>query len=123
MTAPPNISLERTVIIRASFLMRDRAAAQLRREVPSVTLLRRLFGKGATEATPPPEHAVVVHFTYGTTDLSRLFSLENELRSAIERAAAGEYDGNEMAMDGSDGYLYMYGPNADALFEVVRPSL
>ena len=26
-------------------------------------------------------------------------------------------------MDGSDGALYMYGPNADKLFEVVEPIL
>ena len=70
-----------------------------------------------------PEHAVIVHFTYGSTDLSRLFELENKLEAAIEEAKIGEYDGNDVAVDGSDGYLYMYGTNADALFEVVRPIL
>jgi hypothetical protein len=70
-----------------------------------------------------PEHAVIVHFTYGSTDLSRLFELENKLEAAIEEAKVGEYDGNDVAVDGSDGYLYMYGANADALFEVVRPIL
>jgi len=70
-----------------------------------------------------PEHAVIVHFTYGSTDLSRLFELENKLEAAIEEAKIGEYDGNDVAVDGSDGYLYMYGTNADTLFEVVRPIL
>ena len=70
-----------------------------------------------------PEHAVIVHFTYGSTDLSRLFELENKLEAAIEEAKIGEYDGNDVAVDGSDGYLYMYGTNADALFEVIRPIL
>ena len=69
------------------------------------------------------EHAVVVHFTYGSTDLSRLFALEDRLEAALTEAKVGEYDGNEVAVDGSDGYLYMYGPNADALFKVVRPIL
>jgi hypothetical protein len=74
-------------------------------------------------AAPAPEQAVIVHFAYGSTDLTRLFALEQELESAIAAASAGEYDGNEVATDGSDGYLYMYGPNADRLFEIVRPVL
>jgi hypothetical protein len=41
-----------------------------------------------------PERAVIVHFTYGSTDLSRLFELENKLEGAIEEAKVGEYDGN-----------------------------
>jgi hypothetical protein len=41
----------------------------------------------------------------------------------INAAHAGEYDGNEVATDGSDGFLYMYGPDADRLFEVIRPIL
>ena len=50
------------------------------------------------------DHAVIVHFSYGTTDLSRLFTLEDELIAALEMADAGEFDGNEMAADGSDGF-------------------
>ena len=70
-----------------------------------------------------PEHAVIVHFNYGSTDLVPLFALEDKLEKAIAAAGAGEYDGNEIATDGSDGYLYMYGPDADRLFEVVKPAL
>ena len=67
------------------------------------------------------EQAVIVRFQYGQSDLSSLFELEDELIEAIEAAEAGEFDGNEVAADGSDGTLYMYGPDADRLFEVVRP--
>lgn len=70
-----------------------------------------------------PEHAVIVHFNYGSTDLQPLFALEDELEQAISAAGAGEFDGNELAADGSDAYLYMYGPDADRLFEAVRPVL
>ena len=52
-----------------------------------------------------------------------MFELEDQLIAAIESADAGEFDGNEVATDGSDGTLYMYGPDADRLFEVVRPVL
>ena len=80
----------------------------------------RLFGK----APRAPEHALIVRFRYGgSTDLTSLFALEKELEQAIVRANAGEYDGNEVAVDGSDGSLYMYGPDADALFAAVRPIL
>jgi hypothetical protein len=70
-----------------------------------------------------PEHAVIVHFQYGSTDLARLFALEERLEQAIAEAGAGEFDGNEVAVDGSDGYLYMYGPDADKLFAAVRATL
>lgn len=69
------------------------------------------------------EHAVIVRFDYGQADLSPLNELEDKLTAAIESAAVGEFDGNEVAIDGSDGTLYMYGPSADRLFEVVRPVL
>jgi hypothetical protein len=70
-----------------------------------------------------PEHAVIVHFDYGSTDLDPLFELENELEEAIAAAGVGEYDGNEVAVNGTDGFMYMYGPDADALFGVIRPIL
>ena len=69
------------------------------------------------------EQALIVHFNYGLRDLKRLFELEDKLEAAISKAGVGQYDGNEVASDGKDGYLYMYGPNVDRLFEVVRPIL
>jgi hypothetical protein len=45
------------------------------------------------------------------------------VRDAIAKAGVGEFDGNEIAADLSDGTLYMYGPDAEALFQVVRPVL
>jgi hypothetical protein len=55
--------------------------------------------------------------------LSRLFAAEDQLTEAIEKAGADELDGHEIAMDGSDGFLYIYGPSADRLFEVIEPVL
>ena len=69
------------------------------------------------------EQAVIIRFSYGSTDLSRLFALEDKLIEALEKAGTGDYDGNEVAADGSDGFLYMYGPDADALFKTVKPIL
>ena len=86
-------------------------------------LLSRFFGRRKSENPKPAEHAVIVHFQYGSTDLSGMFALEERLEEAICSAQAGEYDGNEIAADASDGCLYMYGPDADRLFQVVRPIL
>jgi hypothetical protein len=61
-----------------------------------------------------------VHFAYGSRDLTRLFAIEEELEAAIAGAGVGELDGNDVAGDGSDAKLYMYGSNADALFGAVR---
>ena len=69
------------------------------------------------------ENAVIVRFDYGSTDLDPLFELEEALEDAIEAAKVGEFDGNEIAESGSDGLFYMYGPDADALFAVIRPIL
>ncbi len=83
--------------------------------------LSKLLGKKEDE--PPPEHAVLVYFAYGTTDLSALFELEARLGDVLAEHSVGELDGNEVAVDGSDGTLFMYGPDADALFAAVRPTL
>ena len=86
--------------------------------------LAKLFGAKPEAKAKPIEHAVIVSFGYvGSTDLEPLFALERELEAAIAAANTGEYDGNEVAVDGSDGTLYMYGPDADKLFAVVKPAL
>jgi len=81
------------------------------------------FGNNNDQDDEPVEHAVIVYFSYGRTDLSELFALEEKLEKAIADAGAGEFDGNEVATDGSDGTLYMYGPDANALFAAVRSAL
>jgi hypothetical protein len=69
------------------------------------------------------EQAVIVHFAYGTTDLQPLFMLESQLEEVLAKTKVGELDGNEVALDGSDAYLYLYGPDADVLLEAIRPTL
>ena len=69
------------------------------------------------------EQAVIVHFEYGSIDLTRLFVLEDKIDAALKASGAGEFDGDEMAVDGSHGTLYMYGQSADRLFDAVEPIL
>ena len=84
-------------------------------------LLKKLFGVEPTPVTV--EHAVVVHFDYGSTDFEPIFALEQDLARVLEAVDAGEFDGNEIAVDGSDAYFYMYGRDADRMLEVIRPTL
>src|SRR6516162_9732843 len=69
------------------------------------------------------EHAVIVQFDYAADSLDALYEVEGKLEAAISAAGVGEYDGHEIAVDLSDGSLYMYGPDAEALFAVVQPLL
>jgi N12 class adenine-specific DNA methylase len=93
-----------------------------------LTALAALLGMGsgsssAQAAAAKHEEAVIVHFDYGQKDWSRFFEFEKTLEEAIAKAAVGDYDGNELATDGSDGSMYMYGPDADALFAIIKPRL
>jgi hypothetical protein len=69
------------------------------------------------------EQAVIADFDYRGDDLMPLFEVEDLLKAAIAEANVGEFDGHEIHVKLTDGTLYMYGPDADALFEVVRPVL
>ena len=85
--------------------------------------ISRLFGGKESEEPSDNDHTVIACFQYGQTDLEPLFEVERQLEAAIEKAGVGEFDGNEIAVDGSDGSLFMYGPDADKLFEAVKPVL
>jgi hypothetical protein len=86
-------------------------------------LFGKLFDNLGALRKPANDQAVLVYFDYGRPDLSDLFALEDRLLDAIADAHAGELDGNEVAADRSDATVFMYGPDADALFEAVQPVL
>jgi hypothetical protein len=67
------------------------------------------------------EHAVIVHLR--NANLNDILPLEDRLEREIENARTGEYDGNDVALDGSEAILYAYGPDADALWDVIEPSV
>lgn len=68
-------------------------------------------------------HSVIIWFDYGLEDDEPFYSLSLELASILENNDIGIYDGHEIAMDNTDGSLYMYGPNAETLFKAVLPTL
>lgn len=87
-------------------------------------LFDKLFGKNNTYSkSQEPEHAVIVHFRYEMDSLEPLYQLEDALEKQINEEGVGEFDGHEIAVDLSDGFLYMYGTNAETLFKAVKPIL
>ena len=73
------------------------------------------------------EHAVIAHLPLSNTQMGSeeerdvIFLLEDRLSAAIERAGAGEFDGNEFGA--GECVLYMYGPDADRLYDAIVPHL
>jgi hypothetical protein len=73
------------------------------------------------------EHAVIAHIRmtedqFGSErERAAIAMLADDLERVIDERQAGEFDGEEFG----DGrcVLYMYGPDADRLFEVVEPVL
>ncbi|MCL8013446.1 hypothetical protein [Streptomyces sp. AS02] len=72
-------------------------------------------------------HAVIAHFWlasggFGEADQRELvYGAEQAMAAAVEAADVGEVDGNEFG--GGEAVVYAYGPDADALFKVMEPTL
>ena len=87
-------------------------------------LLNKLFGKNDNpKGKQPDEHGVIIHFQYGHENLAPLHELESRIENALAGKDVGHYDGHEIATDYSDGFLYLYGPNAEILFKEIKGTL
>ncbi len=84
-----------------------------------------IFARSAAsaQAQRPPGPVMMVHFDYYSRDRAQTRILENRLAQAIEHAGVGELGETEIHIDGNDGYFYMYGPDPDRLYAVVKPLL
>jgi hypothetical protein len=73
------------------------------------------------------EQAVLVHIKVLGEDTSlndvqeKIFALEQKLEEIIHENNLGEFDGDEFGV--SDCTLYMYGKNADSLFDLTVSTL
>jgi|SRR5580765_2935584 len=71
----------------------------------------------------PPEHVVTLHLPlskrgFGAKDdVEVCQQIEDDLEEEIDRAGAGEMDGNEIGE--GECTLFMYGPDADKLFAAI----
>ncbi|MDX2530472.1 hypothetical protein [Streptomyces europaeiscabiei] len=73
------------------------------------------------------EHAVIAHFRFASGGFGEayqrelVYEAEQVMAAAVEAADVGEVDGNEFG--GGEAVVYAYGPDADALFKVMEPTL
>ncbi|MGW5250969.1 hypothetical protein ACWEQN_46125 [Streptomyces sp. NPDC004129] len=73
------------------------------------------------------EHAVIAHFRLAddgfgaAAQRALIYEAEQAMTAATRGADVGEVDGNEFG--GGKAVLYAYGPDADALFEIMEPTL
>ncbi len=74
-------------------------------------------------ATGTPEHAVFIDVNMTSFDLNDLTEVESVLDVGLDSTRVGMFDGHEVAVDGSHARIYLYGPDADAMFQVVKPVL
>jgi hypothetical protein len=62
-------------------------------------------------------------WTAFTRTLDPLYALEDDILAALEGKSVGELDGHEIAIDGSDGCLFLFGPDANALYAAIERPL
>ena len=92
-------------------------------------LFKKLFGKPDIPPLPAaqPEnmasHCVSIYFKYGRKDMEAFYDMEDKLAKVIDESQTGQYDWHEMAEDYTEGSMSMYGPDADALFKIIKPVL
>lgn len=90
-----------------------------------MNFFNKLFKQQKDVPNSPKEldHAVIIKFDYNKDSLEPLHELGHELERLLSETSVGEHDGHEIAMDLSDGFLYLYGLNAEILFKTIRPIL
>jgi hypothetical protein len=77
------------------------------------------------------EHALIVHLDkigecsdeIGMDPLDALVALESRLRDVVEASGVGVVDGHEIALDDSEGSLWLYGADAKAMLKLALPIL
>lgn len=65
--------------------------------------------------------SLIIEFSYGIDSMDPLLALEEELRLLVEKEQAGSVDGNEIAMDDSDGRIYLYSDDVRQMLKVIEP--
>ena len=95
-----------------------------------MSFFKRLFQKQpireeALDAST--QQAVLIHLPYEGDDfpppggVEAMHELQHELDAVLEAANAGEVDGDEFG--GGECTIYIYGPNADAIWAAIEPVL
>jgi len=94
-------------------------------------LMKRLLLVGSVSTLGPPVAALAVETEQALTITTvgvkfsprEIFAVQDDLTQAFGLHAVGMVDGNEIALDGSEALIYMYGHDAEAMFAVALPIL
>ena len=71
-----------------------------------------------------PQHSVIVYFRVTGEPTAAIATFGELLKTTLSTSGTGVYEGHEVGLlDGDDAYLFMSGPDADLLFDTVRPVL
>ncbi len=83
--------------------------------------LDKLFGRKATEADGMSDHLVRVHIPFTDDTFDRCVEIEDLLGERVDAAGVGALDGSEVG--GGEYTIWLYGPQAVPLAEVVKHAL
>ncbi len=86
-------------------------------------LLSRLFGSREAQSGEADTQEVEVRFDYGSTNFQFVYAIGDQIQAAVAEAKAGEYDGHELPADGREARIFLFGPDAEAIFRAIRPVL
>ena len=92
--------------------------------LPGMSWFRKQQKHGSAPKAPvadesTSEQAVLIFISSFTDPAADLAGIEDALIERIESAGVGEFDGNEVGPEHAT--LFMYGPDADALWSAVEP--
>jgi len=73
----------------------------------------------------PEEQVLIVNLSFSPDDIELVYELEDLLEKLLSSSGIGEYDGNEIDVARGaapiTGTFYMYGPDANKIFNLVCP--
>lgn len=83
----------------------------------------KIFSKSKPQP-PANDQALIVEVQLPASEdglFEKLSDFEEQVIHQIESASYGEFDGNEIATDGSHARFYIYAPRADMMSDLVAP--
>jgi hypothetical protein len=67
------------------------------------------------------DHSVIIYFAPVPSDPETFYDLALEIGLAMHDNPIGYYDGHELDMDDTDGRMFFYGPDGEALLKHILP--
>jgi hypothetical protein len=95
----------------------------MNRRLSTILILAGLFltaNEGIAQSVAAEQQTLLVTIRLSSdSDVERVYALEDKISTVLKKASAGEFDGDEFGKGTCT--LYMYGPSAQRLFDVVIP--